>query len=442
MKRPLVGVVFLYLALGAVSAQSVDQLVDQARKALFAASIDPPGNGPKLKQAVDAVRGAESLGAAKDSVTFWLIKGDVMKMISLEIATIRSVGLGSLEGFPAVENPSLEAFEAYSKALGLAAKTSDRKQAQVGVQSALGLLRQTGIQAFEGSRFDSAYLSLNAVLQAHALLKANGLPSTLDDQTAFQNQLFITGMAAMNAGKKEQAQPFFEKLVAGGSAQPVVYEALYKLKAEQDRTEAYRYLEAGRRQYPDDASLLFAEINHYLALNQLDVLIGKLKSAIDKEPDNHALHTTLGTVYDNLSQAQVQAGNPARAAEYFRSAEEHFMVAYTKDPRSFDAAYSLGSLHYNKAAVLTQGLTALEADTSAEGVRKLEVQKREALAAFDRALPFFKRAESLDPNDANTLTALSEILARKNDSAAAGEIRKRLDVVRGGGKNAASFFRE
>jgi hypothetical protein len=59
---------------------------------------------------------------------------------------------------------------------------------------------------------------------------------------------------------------------------------------------------------------------------------------------------------------------------------------------------------------------------------------------FKTALPYFKIAEKLNPNDTNTLIALKEIFARDNDFEKSGEFKKRLETVQGGGKNESSYF--
>ncbi|MEN0006856.1 MAG: hypothetical protein AAF798_22070, partial [Bacteroidota bacterium] len=206
--------------------------------------------------------------------------------------------------------------------------------------------------------------------------------------------------------------------------------------------KAYTYLKTGRDKYPEDISLLFAEINHYLTTGRLDELIGKLKKAIDKEPDNKSLYSTLGNVYDNLYQKEYTAGNVEKANEYFNSALEYYNKATEKDPTFVDAIYSIGALYYNKAASMTQELNKLADDYSKEGLKKYDAKKAEMFAQFDEALPWFKKAESLNPNDINTLIALKEIFARKDDLATAKEITTRLETVQGGGKNASSYFKE
>jgi len=79
-------------------------------------------------------------------------------------------------------------------------------------------------------------------------------------------------------------------------------------------------------------------------------------------------------------------------------------------------------------------------DYSAAGTEKFNAKKKEVEAIFDTALPYFKSVEKLDPNDRNTLIALKEIYARKNEFEMSNEFKDRLDRVESGGTNEASYF--
>src|SRR5690606_4134777 len=111
-----------------------------------------------------------------------------------------------------------------------------------------------------------------------------------------------------------------------------------------DVNAAYQYLKAGREKYPDEVSLLFAEINHFLKIGKLDELINKLKMAIDKEPDNVSLYITMGSVFDKLYQNEFEAGHAEKAAEYFDGALEYYNKTLEKNPKEFGAQYGIGAL--------------------------------------------------------------------------------------------------
>lgn len=150
---------------------------------------------------------------------------------------------------------------------------------------------------------------------------------------------------------------------------PVVYEAMYQLKADEDINEAYKFLEEGRKRYPEDVSILFALINHNLKTGKLDELLTELKEAIAKEPDNVSLYSVLGNVYDQLYQKSDEAGDKAKSEEYFNEALNYYGKATEKDPKYVDAIYSIGALYYNRAALLTKQMNALSDDYSKEGLK-------------------------------------------------------------------------
>jgi len=217
---------------------------------------------------------------------------------------------------------------------------------------------------------------------------------------------------------------------------------LYNLKAKKTSPEeAYPILENARKQFPDDLSLLFAEINHYLKLQKMNELITRLETAIKMEPTNVSLYSVMGNVYDNLHQKTVKdAGDMAVAEGYFNKSLEYFNKAIELDPKNVEALYSIGALFYNKAALTSQKMNALSEDYSKEGLKKFNDLKAIVFKQFDESLPYFQRAESINPNDMNTLIALKEIYAKKDQLDLSKEFKTRLELVQGGGKNEKSYF--
>ena len=156
---------------------------------------------------------------------------------------------------------------------------------------------------------------------------------------------YYTGLAALNAQDMTNAKPIFMALKDAGYMKSAVYEALYKLEVENDRAAGLAILEEGREKFPDDVSLLFNEINHYLADGRLNELTGKLEAAIEKEPENVSLYTTLGSIYDNLYQKGLEEGKTEEAQANFDNAYKTYNKALEKDPGFFDAIYSLSLIH-------------------------------------------------------------------------------------------------
>jgi len=442
MKKLILGFLSLLLIVVSVQAQDLKSELKDAQKAFNRFNLDQANNKGDLKEAKAAIDRALATGEGQSSAKAWNTKGDIYNEIANQIIAIRQLGLGDESELPQVDNPALEAYQAYEKGLELAEKKFETKDALKGLQNVQPMLSNLGVYMYEEQKYDEAYSSFNGVIGAHETLKASGEDSSLDDPAEMNNQMYITGLAALNANKTAEAKPYFMQLYEQEYDKPLVYEAMYKIASDEESPEAaYRFLETGREKYPDDVSLLFADINHALKTNQLDLLITKLESAIEKEPNNVTLYTTTGNVYDQLYQKARQDNDQAKADEYFDKAKSYYEKGREIDPKNFDAIYSLGTLYYNRAAGMTQELNKLADDYSQEGIKKYEALKEEMFDQFNKALPYFKECEMLNPNDVNTLIALKEIYAREDKLEISNAFKERLETVQGGGTLDNSYFK-
>lgn len=439
MRKMFVALLGLLLSAGFVQAQEEGaKLAKGAGKALTSYNIDPSNNKAKLDEAKQKIDEALAFSDAQAMTSAWITKGDIYNSIlNRDLAQRIRTPDAPLTG----DNDALVAFEAYKKGYEIATKKFEKSDAVKGVSEMQGQLINIGVTKYEAGEYEKAFNSFRASLQSHELMTANGATSFFDDQTKYDEQMYITGLAAMLAKRYSDALPYFSNLYAKGSDKPAIYEGLYTCQIELgDKEGAAKTLAEGRKKFPEDPGLLFAEINEYLKAGNLDELTTRLKQAIAQEPSNIGLYITLGNVYDNLYQREQAANNAAKATEYFNEAKTNYSQATQKDPKNSDANYALGALYYNKAAFLTQELNAMPEDFSSAGMKKYNTKKDEVMAMFELALPYFQKAENLDPNDMNTLIALSEIYARKEDEQSL-EFKKRLEVVKGGGKNTAPYFK-
>lgn len=443
MKKLILGLLAVCLVLS-VSAQDGKKAYKKATRALGAFNLDPANNMAKLQEAVDEITVALEDSEMAAEAKAWQAKGEIFNTIANQIVAGRQLGSGT-EGLPKVEDPARQAAMAFTKALELAEKRYETKDALKGLQVAQTNLSNMGIYKFEDQDYAGAFDNFEMVMDAHKLLKENKEDSALNEEEDYQNQLYITGLAALNADQAADAEEYFVELYKVQYDKPAIYEALYKIQvakddSEENITKAYKYLEEGRKTNPDDVSLLFAEINHFLKIGKLDELIDKLKTAIDKEPDNVSLYSTLGNVYDNLYQKSAEAEDTEKAEEYFNEAKKYYEQALEVDSTYADAVYSIGALYYNRAAAMTLELNKYADDYSKEGLKKYEALKKDIFAEFDKALPYFKRAEALNPNDMNTLIALKEIYARKDNLELSNEFKTRLEKVQNAEINETSYF--
>lgn len=422
----------------AMAQEDGAKLAKKAGRALTTYNIDPANNGAKLDEAKSEINQALEQAEVQANAAAWITKGDIYNTILQKEMVRRQLDPNAkLSG----DNDALIAFNAYQKGYELTTKKYEKGDAVKGIGEVQGHLINIGINKYEAGEYEKAYQSFTASLKSHEILSANGQKSLLDDSDQQDNQVYITALTAQLAKKTKEAVALYETLYKKGTDKPAVYEGLYNCKIELgDDAGAKTVLNEGRKKFPQDSGLLFAEINNYLKEGKLDDLVSRLQQAIVQEPDNVNLYVTLGNVYDNLYQRELQAKNDPKAKEYFDSAKKYYEQAIGKDASSVDATYSLGALYYNKAAFRTQELNALpQDDFSAAAMKKYETLNNEVMGLFDQALPYFEKAESMNPNDLNTLIALSEIYARKDDLEKSGEYKKRMENVKAGGKNETPY---
>ncbi len=438
MKKVLLGLFSLFMAVNLSYAQPTgSKALKKANRALGSFNIDPANNSEKLLTAKELIDVAMQDAEMQASAKAWLAKGEIYN----EFARYESQMLVKDPKYKSIApTAAFGAHEAFEKALGMAEKKYRKKDALKGMLATITELNNLGAALYGKKDFAKSHDAFSAVLDIHKVLKENDMKSVLDLEDDMNNQLYITGVSALYANKLMEAKPHLKKLYDAKYDKPAVYEGMFKIALEEGKEdEAVATLTTGRELFPDDLSLLYAEINYYLKAQKMEVLVDKLKGIIAKDPDNVALYATLGQVYDKLYQKAEEAGNEAEAKTNFDNALSYYEQALAKDDQFFNAMYSIGALYYNKAANIAKGMKALEDDYSKAGMRKYEAKKAEVFAMFDKALPSFQKAEALNPNDINTLSAIKEIYAKKDNLEMTNEFKARIENVQAGKSNEAYY---
>lgn len=392
----------------------------------------------ELDEAVDLIMAAAQDEEMKQDPDMWNTMGNIYSAY-LELDYKNSLMDENYK--PQYLQEANKAYMAYKEAYQVAEKDRDKDDALAGMGGLIQSMSNSGITVLQAGDPMGAYNIFRNVLDIHELLKENEKDSPLNDEEAMNNQVFLAGYAALLAEQYELAKPYYEQLKANDYDDPSLYEGLFKIKAQDDPAAASAILSEGREKYPDDLTLLYAEINAALQNNEIASLEAKLKEAIKKDPENVSLYTTTGSVYDRLFQEMTEK-DPEKAKTYFDSAKVYFEKALEVNPDNVDAIYSIGALYYNQAAQGTQELQELADDLTSEGMKKYDAKKLEVDKIFDEALPYFQKAERVNPNDRNTLIALKEIYARKNQMEISNEFGERLETIESGGTVESSYFEE
>lgn len=432
MKRIFLNVFFLVLTVGISYGQEYKKELKNANKLLSKYYLDPTANKSSLDEALTILDAVFKTDEAKSSPEAWLSKGQLYNEIAKSEMTKMIIDEQAGKSSPLnTPDAGLVALEAFEKAMGIAIKKSQTKDALNGIKENEEIVNNIGITFFQKNDYANAYRNFNAGIKDYEYLNQNKLASRLDDEVLRNDHYFYTAVAGYLGENKEDVLPVLKKLYEAKYNHPLVYEALFTLTVDKDEAKATEYLNAGKKLAPEDSSLLFAEINYYLREGKLDILIDKLKAAIAKEPDNVSVYTTLGNVYDQINQRERTAGNIEQADKYFNLAFDYYSQAVTKDAKNFDAVYSQGALYYNKAASMTEKLNALSNDYTPAGNKKYKALKDEMDGYFNQALPYFIKAEDLDPKDLNVKIALKEIYARQGELEKSQEYKVKIEKLGG-----------
>ena len=437
----------LFFTTISISAQTPADLLKKASKAVEAAN----GKKEKMAEAETALDAALKAPENQSNIDVWLIQAkfynDQAELDNLNRTTALTIQKKASykNEYTYSANKGLASIQQAIKLLQPSAPDY-KKQVKKVVEAANKLqpyLNFYSQEFTENKDYANSYTSFKGTMELHDFIKANGGKSSLDDSKAMDRQMYLTALISTFADKRVENIPLYEKMIATGKDTSFTYSALYdakmSLKTPADSAAAISILSKGREKFKDDSQLLFAEINYYLKIGKLDVLIDKLKEGIQREPKNVGLYFTLGNVYDNLSQ---QEKDEAKKTSYDNESVNYYNKALEIDPKNTEALYSLGARYYNKAAKISKDMKAMESDFSKAGQKKYDGLEKDMQAQFDLSLPYFKKAESFNANDQNTLTALKEIFARKNDLKTSNEFKTRLQTVTDGGKNAAPYFKE
>jgi len=420
------------------SQEDPEKALTKAGRALGSYNLDPSNNAAKLQEAVEMIEIAAVADVNKGKVKTWQTKGEVYNAVADK--DIASLVLDPENAKLANPDAPLTAAESFIKAIELASKKYETKDAIKGLSESSTKMSNIGNFYIQKQEYANAYKLLDYVMTVDKVLRKNdGTPAIADEE--MNNHKFVVAYCASASGNSPRAKQLFKEMYESGSEEPSVYAGYANLLvADNEDEQAVAVLDAGRKKFPTSTEILFAAINYYISKQQYEVLEQLLKDAIAAEPNNPSVYTALGNVYTNLFNQEFTKDNDSELAKkYFDESLSYFKKAIELDANQFDAVYSIGSLYFNKAVELIKkasllGLTKAEQDQ----YNKLVKESKDLMAT---ALPYFQKTESMEPNDVNTLIALSEIYARMDDIETSKIFKDRLQVVRDGEKNPGSHFK-
>lgn len=425
------------LATGTAVAQDAGKIVKSGSKALSKYTADATDTGA-LDEAMAAADQATTADASLTDA--WLLRGNAYSALTNAEAADMTAAMATAqikgeEPAPVSDDVALDtvavatALESFKKAYTTADKKRDKEDAIQGMQRIGGSLSTIGNALLNKGAYIEAYQPLNMMVDIDQFYRDNDEEPLFPDEASLDQQKYIIAVVARQAGDTDNAMKLHKELYDKGTEEAAIYAGYSQLLfADGQEDEGLKVLSAGREKFPDNSDILFAEINYYIGKQQFDVLEQKLTAAIAQEPDNTGLYNALGNVYMNLSQDSTMSQE--KSDDYMASSIKYFNEAISREEDNVDAVYSIGSLHFNRAVAKAQEMNGL--GTSKADQTRYDQLNNEINELFTEALPYFERAEKLDPNDRNTLIALKEIYARQNDFEKSNEYKDRLDALGAG----------
>lgn len=303
-----------------------------------------------------------------------------------------------------VPNSLMTAYESYAKASELDSKNEFKSSLdQVNFEMAYYFFNE-GVPYYRDKNYDSAYQYFSISSNLFENSKPN-YTSTFSDTS-----LYYSGETAVLAGKLAEAKTIFNTLIERKYNDPGVYQNYANIfKTEKDTNQALTIIQSGRLLFPNDIGLINDEMNIYLTRGQFQLVIDKLKKAIELNPNSAEYHFVLGRTYENIADTS--------------NARINYEMAISLKSNYFDAIYSLGAMYFNMAVEVNDSMN----NTLDQKIYDKLLPQRDQL--FSKALPWLEQCHGLDAKDKNTLLALKELYARTNQLEKMNAIKKELDAL-------------
>lgn len=278
------------------------------------------------------------------------------------------------------------AWEAFQKVIELDVKQKYAKKLETQYRNLIIDYTNKAVEFYNAGDFKNALVAFKKVLEIeHSPIITQGKPAAVDTAV-----IFNAGVAAQRAGELADAEKFYKESLKYDYESARTYAMLANVLKEQGKEEeAVKYLHKGYELYPDDSYMLVELINYYLLGGQPEKAEVYLDAAIKQDPKNASFYRAKGTLYEKIEQ-------PAKAEEMYRKALEI-------DPKDFLAQYNLGNIKLTEVIDFhKEVLNIVDAD-------KYNKEMEKVYEKYAAVIPYFEKAEELNPEEKNTLTTLKEL---------------------------------
>lgn len=273
------------------------------------------------------------------------------------------------------------------------------QNAEIGLDRVAKFFYNNGVELFQAKEIEKALYSFEFAEKIYSELGNN------DD-----NLTLYTGYSAESLGDTAKAISYYSKLVKNKTDNANLYMSLaYLYLGAKNTSDALAVIKAGRAIIPENQNLLLTEANIYLQSDNAKDAEIILKQAAAKDPENAQLQFAIGANYDKMVNDSLSTPEAKQIA--FNNGKASYIKALELKPDYFDAAYNLGAMLNNKAAVLITEASNLPLAES----KKYDAMMKEATDLLLEAKPYLEKCHSLDAADKNTMIMLRGIYQQTKD---------------------------
>jgi tetratricopeptide (TPR) repeat protein len=311
----------------------------------------------------------------------------------------------------AYKNLSGNAFDTSMKAFAKADELNKNSKSELFYTDEMGLpvLRSQSMLFLAGYYMNAGATAFQddnnelAVQQFEKTMKV-----TPNDTTAY----FYGGYVSQVNEDYDKAITYLNKYNELGGRSADAYTLLLTIYSgpKNDKEKALALVREAKAKYPNNQDFPLVEIGYLIDLNMTDQARGGLEAAVKNDPGNKTLHFYLGYVNSKL--------------EKWDDAKKNFNDAMKIDPLYFDAQYYLAQIYFIEADKVKREMNNLGI-TDADKKKRLELDKQ-LVDKYKIALPYWEKAEKLNPSDADVLDKLSVIYYYLGDEKNEKRISQRM----------------
>ncbi len=395
MKRIVFLLIFLMISASVVQAQGRD--IRRANRHL---------NRGNLERALGHVQEAMEYEEVLEDAEIWVIKAQLF----MEIALTEEEEYKDL-----VDKPVDRADAALQKAKEL---DKEQNEFMLEIQQAMLLMSELvfneGVIAYEGEDWSSA---------SDYFLRAYEITEEFESQDT--TILYNAAISAELAQEFDKAKDMYLRLRDMEYDEPYLYSSLTNISMmQQDTVAATEFVQEGREKYPDNLDLIFAEANIHIFTGDTEQAEDILNLAIERDPENPALHFAFAANYDAMSQDTLRYDKEERQYAY-EAAIESYERAIELESDYFDAMYNLGALYFNRGLrMLEEAEEELRETQDFQAYQEREEKIKEVWLS---AQPYLEESfELIDEDDryfTTVLISLVELYMRTGQNEEFEEIR-------------------